>query len=123
MREHYYVRFRTDLTVLCFVLLCRSVPLGSWPMMVVQIEKPANVTLAVWFAELRSWLDSNHCEPALFSPSGRTIDNMIFQYHFENDNHACRFASAFKKYADSIRRTIGTERLDFLCERRERAIS
>src|SRR4051812_47889069 len=81
------------------------------------------MTLAVWFAELRSWLDSNHCEPALFSPSGRIIDNMIFQYHFENDNHACRFASAFKKYADSIRRTIGTERLDFLRERRERAIS
>jgi hypothetical protein len=92
-------------------------------MMVVQIEKPANVTLAVWFAELRSWLDSNHCEPALFSPSGRIIDNIIFIITFENDNHARRFASAFKKYAASIRRTIDTERLDFSRERRERAIS
>jgi hypothetical protein len=92
-------------------------------MMVVQVEKPANVTLAVWFAELRSWLDSNHCEPALFSPSGRIMDNTLFNMTFENDNHARRFASAFNKCATSIRRTIGTERLDFLRERREREIS
>jgi hypothetical protein len=92
-------------------------------MMVVQIEKPANVTLAVWFTELRSWLDSNHCEPALFSRSGRIMDNTIFNITFENDNDARRFAFAFKKYAASIRRKIGTERLDFLRERRERAIS
>jgi hypothetical protein len=91
-------------------------------MMVVQIEKPANVTLDVWFTELRSWLDANHFEPALFSPSGRTTD-MLFNITFENDNHAHRFASAFKKYAASIQRTIGTERLDFLRESREMAIS
>jgi hypothetical protein len=91
-------------------------------MMVVQIEKPASVTLAVWFTELRSWLDSNRCEPALFSPSGRIMGNILFNITFENDNHARRFASAFKKYAPSIRRTIGTERLDFLRETREMAI-
>ena len=91
--------------------------------MVVQIEKPANVTLAVWFTELRSWLDSNRCEPALFSPSERIMDNIIFKVTFENDNHARRFASAFKQYAPSIRRTIGTERLDLLRERQEMADS
>ena|ERR1700751_5475089 len=92
-------------------------------MMVVQIEKPANVTLAVWFTELRSWLDSNHCEPALFSPAGRIMDKILFNITFESDNHARRFASAFKQYAPSIRRTIGTERLDFLRESQEMAIS
>jgi hypothetical protein len=92
-------------------------------MMVVQIEKPANVTLAVWFAELRFWLDSNRCEPALFSPAGRTMDDIIFNITFENDNDARRFASNFKQYAPSIRRTIGTERLDFLRESQEMAIS
>ncbi len=90
-------------------------------MMVVQIEKPAYVTLAVWFAELRSWLDSNNYEPALFSPSGRTLDNIIFNITFENDNHACLFASAFKQYGASIQRTIG--RREFLRESREMAIS
>jgi hypothetical protein len=92
-------------------------------MMVVQIQKPAYVTLAVWFAELRSWLDSNNYEPALFSPSGRTMDNIIFNITFENDNHACRFASAFKQYGASIQRTIGTERRELLRESREVAIS
>jgi hypothetical protein len=92
-------------------------------MMVVQIQKPANIRLDVWFTELRSWLDLNHCEPALFSRSGRIMGNMIFNIAFENNNDASRFAFAFKKYAASIRRTIGTERLDFLRERRERAIS
>jgi hypothetical protein len=92
-------------------------------MMVVQIQKPANVTLAVWFTELRSWLDSNHCEPALFSRSEIITDNMAFDITFENDDHARLFASNFQKYAPSIRRTIGTEQLDFLRERRERGIS
>ena len=91
-------------------------------MMVVQIEKPANVTLAVWFTELRSWLDSNRCEPALFSPAGRIMDTILFNLTLENDNHARRFASAFKQYAPSIQRTIGTERLNFLHEGREMAI-
>jgi hypothetical protein len=92
-------------------------------MMVVQIEKPANITLAVWFTELRSWLDSNRCEPTLFSPSGRIMNNILFNITFENDNHAGRFASAFKKYAPTTRRTIGTERVNFLRETREMAIS
>jgi hypothetical protein len=92
-------------------------------MMVVQIQKPANMTLAVWFAELRSWLDEHHCAPALFSRSGRIIDNILFDFTFENNVHARLFASAFNKYAPSIRRTIGTERADFLRESPERAIS
>ena len=35
-------------------------------MMVVQIEKPGNITLATWFAERRSWFDQNNCQPTLF---------------------------------------------------------
>jgi hypothetical protein len=84
-------------------------------MIVVQIEKPANVTLDVWFTELRSWLDSNQCEPDLFYRLERI--KTIYNVTFDNDNHARLFAFAFKKYAPSIRRTVGTERLDFLRER------
>ena len=91
--------------------------------MVVQIEKPANVTLAVWFTELRSWLDSNHCEPALFSRSERIMGNMVFNITFENDDHARLFAYNFKKYASPIRSTTVTDQPDFLRERRERGIS
>ena len=29
-------------------------------MMVVQIEKPGNMSLANWFSELRSWFDQNY---------------------------------------------------------------
>jgi hypothetical protein len=83
-------------------------------MMVVQIQKPANMTLAVWFTELRSWLDENHCEPKLFSRSGRIMDTILFDLIFENDSHARLFTANFAKYAPSIRRTFVTERLDFL---------
>jgi hypothetical protein len=92
-------------------------------MMVVQIQKPANMTLDVWFSELRSWLDLNHCETALFTRSERIIDTMLFSITFQNDNHARLFASNFKKYAPSIRRTMGTERRDFLRKPPERRIS
>jgi hypothetical protein len=83
-------------------------------MMVVQLQKPANMTLAVWFAALRLWLDENQCEPALFTRSGRIMDNILFDFTFENDTHARLFAANFRKYAPSIRRTFVTERLDFL---------
>ncbi len=43
------------------------------------------------------------------------MDKILFNVTFENDNHARLFASNFTKYAPSIRRTIGTERLDFFC--------
>jgi hypothetical protein len=35
-------------------------------MMVVQIEKPENITLALWFTELRSWFDDNNCQRHYF---------------------------------------------------------
>ena len=90
--------------------------------MVVQIQKPANVTLDVWFTELQSWLDSNHCEPALFSLSGRIMDNILLDITFENDADAFLFSSNFKKYTPSMRRTIGAERRDFLRESRKSQI-
>jgi hypothetical protein len=82
-------------------------------MMVVQIQKPGGMTLATWFTELRSWLDASHCEPMLFSRSGRIMDKILFNVTFENDNHARLFAANFSKYRPSIRRAIGTERPDF----------
>jgi hypothetical protein len=83
-------------------------------MMVVQIQKPANMTLAVWFSELRSWLDENQCELGWFSRSGRIMDAAVFDLAFKNDAHARLFASNFKNYASSVRRAFVTERLDFL---------
>jgi hypothetical protein len=79
-------------------------------MMVVRIEKPENTMLAVWFAELRSWLDENHCEPTIFSESGKKIDKLLFNVTFSDNTHARSFASAFKKYATSIRGTTKIER-------------
>ena len=79
-------------------------------MMVVQLEKPGNVTLAVWFAELRSWFDENNCQPTNFSESGRKIDTLLFNVIFADNTHARLFASAFTKYAPSIRHTTSIER-------------
>jgi hypothetical protein len=57
-------------------------------MMVVRIEKPENTMLAVWFAELRSWFDENHCEPTIFSESGKKIDKLLFNVTFSDNTHA-----------------------------------
>ena len=79
-------------------------------MMVVRIEKPENTMLAVWFAELRSWFDDNHCQPTIFSESARKADKLLFNVTFGDNTHARLFASAFTKYATSIRRTTSIER-------------
>src|SRR5712671_5900171 len=79
-------------------------------MMVVQIGKPGNMTLAVWFAELRSWFDDNSCQPTLFIQSGRKMDTLIFDVSFDNMAHARLFASTFTKYEPSIRHTTSIER-------------
>jgi hypothetical protein len=93
-------------------------------MMVVQIQQPANIALAAWFNEVRSWFDKNGCQPALFSPSGRVMGTLIFDVMFENDTNARLFASNFTEYASSIRRTIGAERLDLLRrESRDRTVA
>ena len=82
-------------------------------MVVVQIEKPGNMTLAVWFAELRSWFDDNSCQPTLFSQSGRKMDTLIFDVSFEDSAHARLFASTFTKYEPSIRSITSIERSGF----------
>ena len=79
-------------------------------MMVVRIEKPENTMLAVWFAELRSWFDENHCEPTIFSESGKKTDKLLFNVTFADNTHARLFVSAFTKYATSIRGTTKIER-------------
>jgi len=79
-------------------------------MMVVRIEKPENTMLAVWFAELRSWFDEKHCEPTIFSESGKKIDKLLFNVTFADNTHARLFVSAFTKYAASIRDTTIIER-------------
>jgi hypothetical protein len=79
-------------------------------MMVVQIEKPANMTLAAWFTELRSWLDENNCQPASFIPTGRVIDKLIFNAIFAEDAHARLFAAKFTAFAPTIRRATSSER-------------
>ena len=79
-------------------------------MLVVQIEKPANMTLAMWFSELRSWLNVNKCEETSFSEAGRTIDKLIFNLIFKDHTKARLFAANFMRYGPSILRTIGSER-------------
>ena len=83
-------------------------------MLVVQIEKPANMTLATWFSELRLWLDQHSCEKTSFSQSRRIIDRLTFNVIFQDHTKARLFVANFKRYSPSIRRTIGSERPDLL---------
>jgi len=55
-------------------------------MLVVQIKKPGNITLANWFNELRSWFDQNNCQPTLFNQSERVTDKSIFDITFSDEN-------------------------------------
>jgi hypothetical protein len=85
-------------------------------MMVVQIEKPANVALAAWFTELRTWFDKNNCQPTSFFPSGRVIDKLIFNATFVENTQARLFASTFPMYAPAIRRPNSSERSQILLD-------
>jgi hypothetical protein len=78
-------------------------------MMVVEIEKPANMALAEWFNELRSWFDEHNCEPTSFLPSGRVIDKVVFDATFAQNTQALLFASKFARYAPAIRRATSSE--------------
>ena len=69
--------------------------------MVLQIEKPANTTLAVWFAELRSWFDQNNCHPILFATGERITERLLFSLTFADHADARLFADTFSKYAIS----------------------
>jgi hypothetical protein len=71
---------------------------GAGPMMVVQIEKPANMKLAVWFTELRSWFDTNNCQPAAFTSVRKPGHKLIFQVTFSDNSQAHLFATTFSMY-------------------------
>jgi transposase len=79
-------------------------------MLLVEIEKPANISLSEWFSELRDWLDANHCTPSVFSPSGRRIDGLIYRISFDNAALAHRFSLRFKRYLPVVRRATPFER-------------
>jgi hypothetical protein len=79
-------------------------------MLLVEIEKPANEPLSMWFSELRGWLDANHCMPAVFALSGRRIDGLIYRISFDNAAQAHRFSLAFKRYSPVVRRATPFER-------------
>jgi hypothetical protein len=83
-------------------------------MMVVQIEKLANMTLAVWFTELRSWFDKNNCQPSSFLPAGRVIEKLLFNATFPENDQARLFASNFSKYSPTIRRATSSEQGEIL---------
>ena len=68
-------------------------------MVVVQIEKPGNMTLANWFCELRSWLDQNYCQPTLFNQFERVTEKLIFDITFSDETQARVFSSTFASYA------------------------
>ena len=53
-------------------------------MLLVEIEKPENETLAAWFSDLRNWFDVNRCEPLAFTQAGRRHDRLIYRISFEN---------------------------------------
>jgi hypothetical protein len=79
-------------------------------MLLVEIEKPSNETLASWFSELRDWLDLNHCAPSVFAPAGRRLDRLIYRISFDNAAQAHQFSQKFTRYSPSIRRANPFER-------------
>ncbi len=79
-------------------------------MLLVEIEKPENETLAAWFSELRNWFDGNHCEPLVFTPAGRRLDRLIYRLSFENAEQAQRFSKRFAHYSPITRRATAYER-------------
>jgi hypothetical protein len=85
-----------DLTVIPVIF--SKIPLRP-VMMIVQIEKPGNMTLATWFSELRSWFDQNYCQPTLFNQSEGVTDKMIFNITFSDETQARVFSSTFVRYA------------------------
>jgi hypothetical protein len=78
-------------------------------MTVVQIERPEDIKLADWFAELRLWFDNNDCSPVRFTEAGRVTNRECFNIKFADEVHAQLFASTFAKYGPSIRRVTGTK--------------
>jgi hypothetical protein len=88
-------------------------PPSDWEigaMLLVEIEKPANVALSAWFSELRDWLDANHCAPSVFARTGRRIDRLIYRVSFDNTAQAHQFSLKFKHYSPVIRRANAFER-------------
>ena len=81
-------------------------------MLLVEIEKPENETLAAWFSELRNWLDVNRCEPLVFTRSGRRLDRLIYRISFETAAQAQQFSARFAHYAPTIRRATAYERAE-----------
>jgi len=79
-------------------------------MLLVEIGKPENETLAAWFSELRDWLDLNHCEPLIFAQVGCRLDRLVYRVSFENVGQARQFTRAFARYAPTVRRTTYVER-------------
>jgi transposase len=79
-------------------------------MLLVDIEKPEGETLAHWFSELRSWLDDNRCEPAMFMQAGRRLDRLIYRVAFESAPVAHKFLRRFAHYSPSLRRATTIER-------------
>ena len=77
-------------------------------MTVVQIEKPEDVKLADWFAELRSWFDVSNCSPLLFAKARTVMDRDRFNIKFADDAQAHLFTASF---ATSIR-SIGREQTE-----------
>ncbi len=82
-------------------------------MLVVQVEKPENEPLGNWFSEIRTWLDTNNCEPSTFVRTGRRLDRLIYRISFADPAKARQFARRFARYAPLTRRPTLTEREQF----------
>lgn len=88
---------------------CQFYP-DSGGMLLVEIEKPENEPLSVWFSELRGWLDRNHCTPTGFARVGRRIDRLIYRISFDDAVTAHRFSREFARYSPTVRRASSFER-------------
>jgi hypothetical protein len=66
-------------------------------MPMVEIEKPADEPLGIWFETLRGWLDRNGCNGVTFARVGQG-DRPVYRLALENGALAEKFSRTFAAY-------------------------
>jgi hypothetical protein len=67
-------------------------------MPIVEIEKPADEPLGLWFETLRGWLDRNGCGGVTFARVGQGDDRRVYRLAFRDGAVAEKFSRTFAIY-------------------------
>jgi hypothetical protein len=67
----------------------------TWKTIAVRVERPPEVALAKFFADMRSWLDHQCIIPAEFRGVTLADQSGVFDVLFDNPRDACLFGRRF----------------------------